>query len=109
MKLVSIHKHKLILLLFLLGIHIVNGQTWTLQQCIDTAQIYSKTLQMGRNNISIGEQKSKELKANLLPKVTANVDYKYFTNLPYQLLPLSTFNASAPEGQFKEAQFGGTS
>ncbi|MBP6302552.1 MAG: TolC family protein, partial [Bacteroidia bacterium] len=29
-----------------------------------------------------------------------------FTNLPYQLMPLSTFNPTAPEGQFKEAQFG---
>jgi len=106
MELVSIHKHTFILLLFLFGFASVQGQTWTMQQCIDTAQVYNKNLQMSRNYMAIGEQKMKEAKANLLPKVTANVDYKYFTNLPYQLLPLSTFNASAPEGQFKEAQFG---
>jgi autotransporter translocation and assembly factor TamB len=77
-----------------------------MQQCIDTAQVHNKNLQMSRNNIAIGEQKEKEAKANLIPKVTVNTDYKYFTNLPYQLMPLSTFNPTAPEGQFKEAQFG---
>jgi hypothetical protein len=57
-----------------------------------------KNLQMSRNNVAIGEQKEKEAKANLIPKVTVNTDYKYFTNLPYQLMPLSTFNPTAPEG-----------
>jgi len=106
MKLVNIHKQILILLFFLIGFKAIQAQVWTLQQCIDTAQVYNKNLQIGKNNIAIGEQKQKEAKANLIPKVTANADYKYFTNLPYQLMPLSTFNPSAPEGQFKEAQFG---
>ena len=51
-------------------------------------------------------KEKKRSQSNLIPKVTANTDYKYFTNLPYQLMPLSTFNPTAPEGQFKEAQFG---
>jgi len=106
MKLVSIHIHTLLLLFFLIGVYTAQAQIWTLRQCIDTAQVHNKNLQMSRNNISIGEQKAKEAKANLIPKVTANADYKYFTNLPYQLMPLSTFNPTAPEGQFKEAQFG---
>jgi len=106
MKLVNIHKQTIILLFFLTGFHTAQAQSWTLQQCIDTAQVYNKNLQMSRNNIAIGEQKQKEAIANLLPKVTANADYKYFTNLPYQFLPLSTFNPTAPVGQFKEAQFG---
>ena len=105
MKLVNIHKH-MFLLFFLTGIYTAQAQVWTLQQCIDTAQVHNKNLQMSRNNIAIGEQREKEAKANLIPKVTANADYKYFTNLPYQLMPLSTFNPTAPEGQFKEAQFG---
>jgi len=106
MKLVNIHKHTLVLIFFLVGFQVVQAQVWTLKQCIDTAQIYNKNLQMGRNNIAIGEQKQKEAKANLIPKVTANTDYKYFTNLPYQLMPLSIFNPTIPEGQFKEVQFG---
>jgi OMF family outer membrane factor len=106
MKLVNIHKQKLLLLLLLTGVNAAQAQVWTIQQCIDTAQVHNKNLQMSRNNIAIGEQKEKEAIANLIPKVTVNADYKYFTNLPYQLMPLSTFNPTAPEGQFKEAQFG---
>ena len=106
MKLVNIHKQTLLLLFILIGFQAAQAQVWSLQQCIDTAQVHNKNLQMSRNNISIGEQKEKEAKANLIPKVTANADYKYFSNLPYQLMPLSTFNPTAPEGQFKEAQFG---
>jgi outer membrane protein TolC len=104
MTLVSIHKHYLLLLVVLIGFHTANAQVWSLQQCIDTAQVHNKNLQMSRNNISISAQKQKEAKANLIPKVTVNADYKYFTNLPYQLMPLSIFGG--PDGQFKEAQFG---
>ena len=106
MKLVSIHKQTIFLLFFLIGFQVAQAQVWTMQQCIDSAQVRNKNLQMSRNNVAIGEQKEKEAKANLIPKVTVNTDYKYFTNLPYQLMPLSTFNPTAPEGQFKEAQFG---
>lgn len=106
MKLVNIHIQTIFLLFFLIGFQAAQAQVWTIQQCIDTAQVHNKNLQMSRNNVAIGEQKEKEAKANLIPKVTVNTDYKYFTNLPYQLMPLSTFNPTAPEGQFKEAQFG---
>jgi outer membrane protein TolC len=87
-------------------VYTTKAQTWTLQQCIDTAQIHNKNLQMSRNNITISEQREKEAKANLIPKVTANADYKYFTNLPYQLLPLNALNPIAPEGEYRAAQFG---
>jgi len=56
--------------------------------------------------MAIGEQKQKEATSNLLPKVNIVGDYKYFTDLPYQLMPMSTFNPTAPEWQFREAQFG---
>lgn len=80
------------------------GQTWELQQCIDTALINNKKLEMIRNNMSIGEIRTKEAKANLIPKLSVNGEYKYYTDLPTQLLPLSVFGG--PEGQFKEARFG---
>lgn len=104
MKLVNIHKHIQLLFLFLIGFQTSHAQEWTLKQCIDTAQVYNKTLQINRNNISMGMHKEREAKANLIPKITANADYKYFTNLPYELMPLSIFGG--PEGQFKEVQFG---
>ncbi len=106
MKLVNIHIQKLLLLFLLTGVHAAQAQVWTLQQCIDTAQVHNKNLQMSRNNIAISEQKSNETKANLIPKVTANADYKYFTNLPYQLLPVNAFNPALPEGEYKAMQFG---
>ena len=106
MKLVSIHIPALLLLFLLTGAYTVRAQVWTLQQCIDTAQVYNKNLQMSRNNIEISEQKEKEAKANLLPKIAVMTEYKYFTNLPYQLMPLSTFIPTAPAGDFREIQFG---
>ena len=83
MKLVNIHKQSIILLLFVIGFHNSNAQVWTMPQCIDTAQVHNKNLQMSRNNIAIGEQREKEAKANLIPKITANADYKYFTNYSF--------------------------
>lgn len=104
--LVNAHK------LFFLSIVIIGWNTlqaqevWTLKQCIDSAQVYNKTLQMNRNAISISEQREKEAKANLIPKITANADYKYFMELPTQLMPMNALNPQAPEGQFRDIQFG---
>lgn len=81
------------------------AQVWSLQQCIDTAQVHNKSLQISQNNIDIGEQKHKEAIAGYIPKITANADYRYYINQPYQLMPLSIFGGG-PEGEFKEAQFG---
>lgn len=92
--------------IFLLHSALTYSQIWSLQQCIDTALIHNKTLQIARNNAEIIDEKNKEAYANLIPKVNLNADYKYYTDLPTQLMPLSTFNPTAPEGKFKEAQFG---
>lgn len=80
------------------------GKTWTLQQCVDTALQYNKNLRIGRNQIAMSEEKQREVKAGLMPKVNLNADYRYFTDLPYQLMPQSAFGG--PEGQFKEMQMG---
>ena len=106
MKLVNTHKLILLILFLFLKMEIASAQVWTLKQCIDTALVHNNNLESGRNSIAIGKEREKEAKAHLLPKVTANADYKYFTDLPYQLMPLSTFNPAAPEGQFNEIQFG---
>lgn len=106
MKLVNVRKLILLLILIVGPMTAQAQEVWTLNQCLDTAQAYNKTLKMNRNNIIIGNEREKEARANLIPKLTANADYKYFTDLPHQLMPLSTFNPTAPAGQFKEAQFG---
>lgn len=104
--LVNTHKLIFILLIFI-GWNTVQAQeVWTLNQCIDTAQVYNKTLQINRNHISISQQREKEAKANLIPKITANADYKYFMELPTQLMPMNALNPQASEGQFRDLQFG---
>lgn len=102
----SILKLFFALFTILFGNQTVSSQEWTLKQCIDTALVKNKSVQLSKNNHTISEERWKESKANLLPKIGLNAEYKYFTDLPTQLMPLSTFNPSAPEGQFKEAQFG---
>lgn len=104
MKLVSVYKQPLLILLMFFTLNGVNAQQWSLEQCIDTAQVYNKSLQMSRNSILLIEQKEKEAKANLLPKLSLNADYRYFTDQPTQLMPQSVFGG--PAGKFKEAQFG---
>lgn len=104
--LVNTHKLIFISILFI-GWNTVQAQeVWTLKQCIDTAQVHNKNLQINLNNISISEQRKKEAKANLIPKITANADYKYFMELPTQLMPMNALNPQAPEGQFRDLQFG---
>lgn len=104
MKLNNIHKIGVVLLLTATGLSNTQAQVWTLQQCIDTAQVYNKSLTISRNNVAIGQQRKMETKANLIPKISANADYKYFTDLTTQLMPASIFGG--PAGTFKETQFG---
>ena len=102
MKLVNIHI--LTFSLLLLGSYNVLAQRWSLQRCIDTASVHNRSLQIKRNSVAISQQKNKEAGATLLPSITANAEYKYYTDLPYQLMPQAVFGG--PEGEFREAQFG---
>lgn len=104
--LVNTHKLIFISLLFMGWNTLQAQEIWTLKQCIDTTQVHNKNLQINRNNISISEQKKMEAKANLIPKITVNADYKYFMELPTQLMPMNALNPQAPEGQFRDLQFG---
>lgn len=110
MKLVNIHKQISLfpkigfIFLFFSSVSYAQSTVWTLQACIDSAKVANKSLQMAKNQQAIGQVRIQEAKANYLPKISLSADYRYFTNLPYQLMPLSVFNGA--EGKFKEAQFG---
>ncbi|MCC6839147.1 MAG: TolC family protein [Flavobacteriales bacterium] len=106
MKLVNIHKRGLLPLLILAWGTAAGQAPLSLQQCVDTALAHNATLLIERNNAEVGQGRLQEARANRLPKLTANGDYRYYGDLPYQFMPLSTFNPMAPEGQFKEVQFG---
>jgi OMF family outer membrane factor len=103
--LVNAHLFKLALVLSIL-IFVTNteAQNWSLKQCIDTAIAQNKTLKIAQADIEIATGKNKEAKGGLIPKLSVNADYRYYTDLPYQLLPASIFNG--PAGVYKEAQFG---
>lgn len=79
-------------------------EAMTLQQCLDTALVHNAAIRISAISIQHGQERILDAKSNILPKVTANADYRYFSNLPYQLMPTSIFNG--PVGQFKETQFG---
>jgi len=104
--LVNIHSRRLRLLAFILILAPTPSisQVWTLKQCIDSAMVNNKNLQMSKNGITISEQKHKEAIANLIPKLNLTADYRYYIDLPYQLMPAAVFGG--PAGTFKEAQFG---
>ncbi|MDD4148840.1 MAG: TolC family protein [Bacteroidales bacterium] len=105
-RLVNVHQLKKTFLL-MAGVTVFytgSAQDWSLQQCIDTAQLHNKNLQISRNNMEIGAERQKEAKANLIPKVNLNADYKYFAELPYQLMPQVAFGG--PQGMYKEVQMG---
>lgn len=76
------------------------AEIWNLQQCISFAKEHNKSLKIAKNNVFLGEEKHSEAVANLIPKIAANADYRYYIDLPYQLMP------SGRPGQFKETQFG---
>lgn len=104
--LVSIHKQLIFpVLIFLLSFP-VNAQEkeWSLEECIDTAFVRNKNLLIAQNQLEIAELRNQEAKANLIPKLMVQGDYKYFSDLPYQLLPNVAFGGI--EGTYKEIQFG---
>ncbi len=106
MRLVNIHIQIILLLLSFAFFPYSRGgaQALALEQCVDTALVFNKTLQAGRNDQALSRLRQQEARGNLLPRVTAGADYRYFTHLPTQLLPLEVFNG--PEGMYKDAQFG---
>jgi len=99
-----IHKLTLILILFVSTQAHAQVKEWSLEACIDTALVQNKNILIAKNQGEIAQLKNQEAKSQLLPKVFLQGDYRYFTELPYQLMPQSAFGG--PEGVFKEIQFG---
>jgi len=94
-------------LMFFIGIQTSFSQeVLSLNQVIEKAREYNKTLKISENEVRIAEEKNKEVKSNLIPKIEASGDYKYFFELPTQLMPANAFDPTAPDWMFKPAQFG---
>jgi len=83
---------------------VVQAQTLSLEQCIDTALQYNRTIKLSQQDVFQANEKNKETKGNLFPKLNGMTDYRYYTDLPYQLMPADAFGG--PAGTYKEVQFG---
>lgn len=83
---------------------ILSAQTLSLEQCIDTALQYNRTIKLSQQDVFLANEKNKETKGNLFPKLNGMTDYRYYTDLPYQLMPADAFGG--PAGTYKEVQFG---
>ncbi len=93
----------LILVILLMNIT-AKAQTLSLEQCIDTALIYNRNIKLSQHDVEISTEKNREIRGNLLPKLNGIADYRYYTDLPYQLMPAAAFGG--PAGTYKEVQFG---
>ncbi len=80
------------------------AQTLSLEQCIDTALLYNRNIKLSQHDIDISTEKHREIRGNLLPKLNGIADYRYYTDLPYQIMPAAAFGG--PAGTYKEVQFG---
>jgi outer membrane protein TolC len=94
----------LLVLITLLVPVIVPAQTLSLNQCVDTALIYNRNIRLARQDVLIAKEKNREAKSTLLPKLNGFADYRYYTEMPYQIMPQAAFGG--PEGTYKEIQFG---
>ena len=92
-----------ILAIFMLNIT-ARAQTVSLEQCIDTALVYNRNIRISQQDVNLSMEKNREIKGNLLPKLNGIADYRYYTDLPYQLMPAVAFGG--PAGTYKEVQFG---
>ena len=107
--LVNINLHqkaiRIVLALILFQVSgILSAQTLSLEQCIDTALQYNRTIKLSQQDVFLASEKNKETKGNLFPKLNGMTDYRYYTDLPYQLMPAEAFGG--PAGTYKEVQFG---
>jgi OMF family outer membrane factor len=93
-----------LVLFLLLAPAIVPAQTLSLNQCIDTALLYNRNIKIAQQDALIAGEKNLEAKSTLLPKLTGFADYRYYTDLPYQIMPQEAFGG--PAGTYKEIQFG---
>ncbi len=93
----------LVLILFQVS-GIISAQTLSLKQCVDTALQYNRNIKLAQQDGYIAREKNREAKSNLVPKIHGMADYRYYTDLPYQIMPQSAFGG--PPDTYKEIQFG---
>lgn len=101
------NKLKLLFLVLLLSLAI---PIETYSQELSLSELISKALQNNQNvkssilDVSIADERIKEVKSNMLPQININGDYKYISQLPTQLVSSSNFGG--PEDIYQPFSFG---
>jgi outer membrane protein TolC len=97
--------HSVLLISILMLMYVsAQAQTLSLNQCVDTALHYNRNIKLAQQDALIAGEKNREAKSTLLPKLNGFADYRYYTDLPYQIMPQEAFGG--PAGTYKEIQFG---
>ena len=79
---------------------------FTLKEAQDFAVINSYFTRGAIMDVTMAEQKVKEITGLGLPQITGNASYNYFIDIPTQLIPANAFDPNAPADEFAELQFG---
>ncbi|HQV75846.1 MAG TPA: TolC family protein [Flavobacteriales bacterium] len=93
-----------ILSVLLVSVTGLSGQVLSLSQCIDSAMVNERRIQMAGTDERIAEERIREARGQLIPKLRGTADYRYYTDLPYQLMPASIFGG--PADTYRAIQFG---
>jgi len=79
---------------------------FTLKEAQDFAVVNSYFTRGAIMDVTMAEQKVKEITGLGLPQITGNASYNYFIDIPTQLIPANAFDPNAPADEFAELQFG---
>ncbi len=82
----------------------VFAQEMTLQQCIDSTLVHERRIKMAEADERIADARLREARGGMMPKLRAGAEYRYYIDLPYQLMPASTFGG--PPDTYRAIQFG---
>lgn len=101
--------HRCLQIFYIVGMILISNvavyaQTLTLEQCVGTALQYNRNIKLSQQDIFLANEKNKETRGNILPKIVGLTDYRYYTDLPYQIMPAAAFGGIP--GTYKEIQFG---
>ena len=79
---------------------------FTLKEAQDFAVLNSYFTRGAIMDVTMAEQKVKEITGLGLPQIMGNASYNYFIDIPTQLIPANAFDPNAPADEFAELQFG---
>ncbi len=80
------------------------SQELSLKDLIDRALQNNQNIKSSILDVDIADKRISEVKSNMLPQVTINGDYKYYTKLPLQLVDASLLGG--PENTYIPLEFG---